>query len=101
MKKNENIYIKLGLEKDADTGKLLVNILFDKDAPNFSQDKNTLSWCPTLEEWEYANEAYEIMSRGQQNYNTSTTKNPDTNSEPTEDKEHGFVDRFMEKKQTP
>jgi len=98
MKKDENIYIKLGLEKDVDTGKIFVNILFDKDAPNYCQDKSTPSWCPTLEEWEYANEAYAIMNRGQPAFAQKiTTTTPKTQ---TEKEEPGFVEKYLEKKPT-
>lgn len=63
MKKNENIYVKLQIEKDGDSGKLTLNVHFDKDTANFHTDKNVLSWCPTIEEIDFVNEAFEMISK--------------------------------------
>ena len=63
MKKNENIHVKLQIEKDRNSGKLTLNVHFDKDTPNFYTDKNVLSWCPTIEEIDFVNEAYKTISK--------------------------------------
>ena len=63
MKKNENIHVKLQIEKDRNSGKLTLNVHFDKDTPNFYTDKNVLSWCPTIEEIDFVNEAFEMISK--------------------------------------
>ena len=46
MKKDENIHIKLGLEKNFTTGKLQINIQFDTNAPNFTKDKDVYKRQP-------------------------------------------------------
>jgi len=100
MKKDENSYIKLGLEKDPSSGKLLLNIQFDHNAPNFSPDKEWSSWSPSIEEWNYANEAFEILSKGQ---NHKHTKKSNTEQNEVEEdfipqtNEHVIVDKFLEK----
>lgn len=43
----------------------MLNIQFDNNAPNFSKDKDVISWCPSFEEWTFANEAFDILSKGQ------------------------------------
>lgn len=63
MKKNENIHVKLQVEKDRNSGKLTLNVHFDKDTPNFYTDKNVLSWCPTIEEIDFVNEAFKMISK--------------------------------------
>ncbi|UCF12069.1 MAG: hypothetical protein JSW06_08505 [Thermoplasmatales archaeon] len=63
MKKNENIHVKLQIGKDVSSGKLTLNVYFDKDTPNFFTDKNVLSWCPTIEEIDFVNEAFEMVSK--------------------------------------
>ena len=63
MKKNENIHVKLQIEKDRNSGKLTLNVHFDKDTPNFYTDKNVLSWSPTIEEIGFVNEAFEMISK--------------------------------------
>ncbi len=63
MKKNENINVKLQVEKYRNSGKLTLNVHFDKDTPNFYTDKNVLSWSPTLEEIDFFNEAFEMISK--------------------------------------
>lgn len=63
MKKNENIHVKLQIGKDESSGELTLNIRFDKDTPNFFTDKDVLSWCPTNEEINFVNEAFEMISK--------------------------------------
>lgn len=63
MKKNGNIHVKLQIGKDRNSGMLTLNVHFDKDTPNFFTDKNVLSWCPTTEEIDFVNEAFEMLSK--------------------------------------
>ncbi|MCK4332976.1 MAG: hypothetical protein KAV40_05290 [Thermoplasmatales archaeon] len=63
MKKNENIHVKLQIGKDENSGELILNIRFDKDTPNFFTDKDVISWCPTIEEINFVNEAFEMISK--------------------------------------
>ena len=63
MRKHDNIFVKLQIEKDRNSGELTLNIQFDKDTPNFFTDKNVISWCPTIEEINFLNEAFELISK--------------------------------------
>jgi hypothetical protein len=64
MKRQENIYVSLQLEKDVTSGELLITIQFDRNAPNFFTNKNMFSWCPTTEELDFINEAYGVLTKG-------------------------------------
>ncbi|RLF29506.1 MAG: hypothetical protein DRN08_02030 [Thermoplasmata archaeon] len=63
MNEEENIYIKLEIEKDPMTGELIISTRFDPNAPNFSQDENGICWSPTEAERRFLNEAFELMSK--------------------------------------
>jgi hypothetical protein len=63
MKKQENIYVSLQLEKDVTSGELMINIQFDRNAPNFFTNKNMISWSPTSEELNFINEAYGVLHK--------------------------------------
>lgn len=62
MNKNNNIFVKIQIEKDKNSGDLALSVRFDKDTPNFFKDKDAVSWCPTLEEINFVNEAFEMVS---------------------------------------
>jgi hypothetical protein len=64
MKKQENIYVSLQLEKDVTSGELMITIQFDRNAPNFFTNKNMISWCPTNEELDFINEAFGTLTKG-------------------------------------
>jgi len=89
MKKNENTYIRLGLEKDPTSGELQVCIQFDNNAPNFTKDKDITYWRPSYEEWEFAREAFDLIWKG---YETQT-QNKKTNYESKDN----FNDNFGSK----
>jgi hypothetical protein len=63
MRKPENIYVSLQLYKDNTSREMLLNIQFDQDAPNFFINKNSISWCPTIEEQDFVIEAYKMLSK--------------------------------------
>ena len=63
MDKNENVFIKLQIEKDHSSGDLMLILNFDKNAPNFLMDKDTIRWSPTSEELDLVLETYEITSK--------------------------------------
>jgi len=65
MKKDEKLFIKLGLEKDISSGEITLNIRFDENAPNFTKDKDVISWNPSIEEWAFVNEVFEIFLKDQ------------------------------------
>jgi len=61
MKRNENIFISLEIQKDLDTKGLLLSIQFDRNAPNFHQENEMISWCPTSDELDFITEAFTIL----------------------------------------
>jgi hypothetical protein len=63
---DEHIYIKLEIEREPTTGQLMILTRFDPEAPNFTQDKNGISWCPTTAEKDFLNEAFEMMLKKKQ-----------------------------------
>ena len=63
MDKNENVFITLQIEKNRSSGDLMLVLSFDKNAPNFSMDGDTIRWAPTFEELDLVMETYEITSK--------------------------------------
>jgi hypothetical protein len=61
MKKNENIFISLQIQKDAESKKLLFSVQFDKSAPNFSTENDTIFWYPTCDEIDFIAEAFKLI----------------------------------------
>jgi hypothetical protein len=102
MKKQENIYVALQLDKDVASGELVINIQFDRNAPNFFTNKNTISWSPTNEELDFINEASGIITKGnhQRHGHMDESDHQDTNSEELirEADEKEILDRVFEKK---
>jgi hypothetical protein len=63
MENAHNIFVKLQIGKDHQSGNLVLSINFDKNAPNFSIDKSAVIWIPTGEEIEFILETYETISQ--------------------------------------
>ena len=63
MEKKENLFIKVQLEKEQHTGELILNIYFDKNAPNFFFTNDTISWYPTIDEIDFINETSSLISK--------------------------------------
>jgi len=63
MKKPDNIYVALQLRKDQNSGNLLLDIHFNKEAPNFSHDQESISWSPTLEELDFIAEVFDLVAK--------------------------------------
>ena len=63
MEPKENLFIKLQLEKEQQTGKLMINIYFDKNAPNFYYNNETISWYPTMDELSFINETFTLLNQ--------------------------------------
>ncbi len=63
MDRDDNVFIKLQIEKSRHAEGLMLTINFDKNAPNFSIDKNMISWTPTFEELDFVIETFEIISK--------------------------------------
>jgi hypothetical protein len=102
MKKQENIYVSLQLDKDVTSGELVLNIQFDRNAPNFFTNKNTISWCPTNEELDFINEAFGMLSKGkhqrQDHMDDSDLRESSTEELIREADEKEILDRVLEKK---
>lgn len=103
MKRPENIYVSLQLDKDLVSGELVLNIQFDKNAPNFSTDKGIISWYPTTEELDFVSEAFDAIGKGKRHQlerqQTSQQSQP-TQHEGWEHSPDGkeVIDRVFEKK---
>ena len=69
MGKDDNIYVRLVLD-----------VHFDKTAPNFHIDKDMISWCPTVEEIGFINDSIQKISQHYWNATdaTNSIKQPTT-----------------------
>jgi len=61
MPKNDNIFVKLQIEKDSQTKALGLTIRFDKNSPNFTADQEGICWIPTWEEIEFIVDAFGML----------------------------------------
>ncbi|MBN1281106.1 MAG: hypothetical protein JXA00_05610 [Candidatus Thermoplasmatota archaeon] len=61
MKKNDNIYIGLQIQKDQASNTFLLNVIFDRQAPNFSTNGSEMSWYPTPDEITIVTEAFHLI----------------------------------------
>jgi hypothetical protein len=61
MKRSENIFIALEIQKDMDSKGLILSIQFDRNAPNFHQENEVISWCPTSDELDFITEAFQMI----------------------------------------
>lgn len=90
MGKNDNIFVKLQIEKNNQSGNLTMGIYFDKNAPNFSTEEDILNWSPTVEEMDFIVETFEMISNCKSQYHRYgyNVKNNETslsiNKEPEE-----------------
>jgi len=70
MKKNESIFISLQIQKDMQSKGLLLCVQFDKNAPNFSIESETILWRPTGGEIDFIAEAFDLI-RGDKDHWTA------------------------------
>ncbi|MBN2599263.1 MAG: hypothetical protein JXA75_01880 [Candidatus Thermoplasmatota archaeon] len=61
MKRNENIYIALEIQKSAEAKGLALSVQFDRNAPNFLEENGLINWCPTCDELDFITEAFALM----------------------------------------
>jgi len=80
MKKNENIFVKLHIEKSRESGSLALNVHFDSETPNFFVDRNNINWYPTPEELEFVNEAFGLISKNKPKRTNHTNKKSTSHS---------------------
>jgi hypothetical protein len=103
MKKTENIYVSLQLQKDETSGELLLSIQFDQNAPNFSREGNAISWCPTIEELDFVSEAFGMLAKGKHKQPQRTTPHEEgeepVSREIKDDEEKEILDRVLAKKE--
>lgn len=102
MKKQENIYVSLQLDKDVSSGEIVLHIQFDRNAPNFYTNKNTISWSPTNEELDFINEAFGMLSK-KKNQRNDHRDEPELKENSPEElireaDETEILDRVFEKK---
>jgi len=103
MKKPENIFVSLQLNKDDTSGELSLNIQFDQEAPNFYKDKSGISWSPTLEELNFVSEAFEMFSHGKSQRRErldeiENAEHPASRDFNRDTDEKAILDRVLEKK---
>jgi len=84
MKKNENIFISLEIQKDLESKGLSLSVQFDRNAPNFLENNQTISWCPTGDELDFITEAFAVIG-GNKNYPMAEKKEEE--EVPQEEKE--------------
>jgi hypothetical protein len=51
----------LQIQKDLESKKLLLSVQFDKNAPNFSTENDTIFWYPTCDEIDFIAEVFELI----------------------------------------
>jgi hypothetical protein len=98
MKKTENIYVSLQLEKDQTSGDLLLYIQFDRTAPNFFIDKNDINWCPTIEELDFISEAFKMVAKGKRQMQGKIGEYNTREDLLHQADERAILDRVMDKK---
>jgi hypothetical protein len=84
MKKNENIFISLQIQKDKESNELFLNVQFDKTARNFSMENNAITWCPTSDEIDFITDAFHMIGEGKSS--RKTTNEPIVHERPPEEK---------------
>ncbi len=95
-KQKDEIHIELQIIKEENSGELMLNVNFDKDADNFSSNKDGTWWSPNPEELNFLSEAIEIFTKGKGGTNYKKSKNKDTNSDNKETKEAEEQNDFEE-----
>ena len=82
MAKDDNINIKLEICKDKTSGDLVISTIFNPDAPNFSKDKDGYFWWPTMEEKDFLNDAFGLVSGKTPTKSTTTTSTTEKTTTP-------------------
>ena len=73
MSNNRRLDIKLQMEKDPDSGNILLDICFNKNAPNISFTDEAIFWNPTSEEMNFVNEIFTLMKQSSKSRLTNKT----------------------------
>ncbi len=96
MSNDDNVYIKLELNKDKNSGKIDIITRFDNNAPNVIIENNEYFWMPTFEEKDFLNEAFLIINSNNKN---SYSKSEDSFSSKKEPIEEKFEDNYVDAKE--
>jgi len=75
MKKNENISISLQVQRDKESKSLFLSVQFDKTAPNFSIDNESVTWYPTCDEIDFIADAIHLIGENKTKENIVEEKN--------------------------
>lgn len=69
MKKNENIAISLQVQRGKDSKSLFLCVQFDKTAPNFAIDNDSITWYPTNDEIDFIADAFHLIGENKEEKN--------------------------------
>ncbi len=96
---SENVFVKLQIEKSPQSGGLILTISFDRNAPNFSIDKDIISWSPTFDELDFVIETFEIISKKRNQENTRNEEIKEVSPQlPVDNKKEESSDESSERK---
>lgn len=89
MKKNENIFISLQIQKNIESKKLFLGVHFDKNAHNFSITNETIVWYPSYDEIDFIAEVSELIKGGK--YPKKVIETPEAQITPSEEKTSDYL----------
>ncbi|MEM0466124.1 MAG: hypothetical protein QXX20_00770 [Candidatus Thermoplasmatota archaeon] len=102
MDENENIYVKIQIEKNVQNKKFILKVQFDQNAPNFTFEKNNVIWTPTEEEINFIIESFEMITRFRKNQNINQSNASLATQEQTSSTHlQSAFDDIYEKKKSP
>jgi hypothetical protein len=61
MAKEDNVFIKIQIEKNHVSKNFKLSVHFDENAPNFLSQANQMYWAPTSEEMKFLMDMYDII----------------------------------------
>ena len=87
MAKDPNIYLKLEVSRDRNSGNLNIIVHFDLNAHNVSNDEKGYFWIPTEEEKDLISDSFELMPSAKtkpslEKMEIQSTPRPETKQEP-------------------
>jgi hypothetical protein len=74
MKKNENIAISLQVQRGKESKALFLCVQFDKTAPNFAIDNDSITWYPTCDEIDFIADAFHLIGESKDKEKTIEEK---------------------------
>ena len=87
MAKDPNIYLKLEVSRDRNSGNLNIIVHFDLNVPNVFNDEKGYFWIPTEEEKDLISDSFELMPSAKtkpslEKMEIQSTPRPETKQEP-------------------